>query len=31
MMLESPEEANTPILYTKDGIEADSLFIVNPN
>lgn len=31
MMLESPEEANTPILCTKDGIEADSLFIVNPN
>lgn len=31
MIIESPGEANTPVLYTKDGIEADKLFIVNPN
>lgn len=31
MMIESPAEADTPVLYTKDGIEADKLFIVNPN
>lgn len=30
MMLESPTEANTPMLYTKEGIEADMLFIVKP-
>jgi myosin heavy subunit len=30
MMLESPTEADTPILYTKDGIDADTLFIVRP-
>ena len=29
-MLESPTEANTPMLYTKDGIDADMLFIVKP-
>ena len=27
MMLESPTEANTPMLYIKDGIDADMLFI----
>lgn len=30
MMLESPTEADTPILYTKDGIDADALYIVCP-
>lgn len=30
MMLESPTEANTPMLYIKDGIDADMLFIVKP-
>lgn len=30
MMIESPTEANTPALYTKDGVNADSLFIVKP-
>lgn len=30
MMLESPTEANTPMLYTKEGIDADMLFIVKP-
>ena len=30
MMLESPTEANTPMLYIKDGIDADILFIVKP-
>lgn len=30
MMLESPAEADTPILYTKDDIDADALYIVCP-
>lgn len=30
LMLESPTEANTPILYTKNGIDADALYIVCP-
>ena len=30
MMLESPTEANTPMLYTKDEIDADTLFFVRP-
>lgn len=30
MMLESPTESNTPILYIKAGIDADMLFIVKP-
>lgn len=30
MMLESPTEANTPMLYTKDEIDADTLFLVCP-
>jgi hypothetical protein len=30
MMLESPAEADTPILYTKDDIDVDTLYIVRP-
>lgn len=30
MMLESPNESNTPILYTKEGIDTDTLFLVRP-
>lgn len=30
MMLESPSEANTPILFVRDGIDADELYIVRP-
>lgn len=30
MMLESPTEANTPMLYTKDEMDADALFLVRP-
>ncbi len=30
MMLESPTEANTPMLYTKDEIDVDTLFFVRP-
>lgn len=30
MMLESPTEADTPVLYTKSGIDADALYIVCP-
>lgn len=30
MMLESPLEADTPILYIKDGIDSDMLYIVRP-
>ena len=31
LMLESPEEQHTPALYLKDGIDANSLFIVRPD
>lgn len=31
LMLESPDEQDTPALYLKDGIDADSLYIVRPN
>ena len=31
MMLESPIEANIPMLYTKDNINADTLYLVCPN
>lgn len=31
MMLESPTEANIPMLYTKDDIDADKLYLVCPN
>lgn len=30
MMLESPMEGDTPMLYTKDDIDADSFYIVRP-
>lgn len=30
MMLESPAEADTPMLYTKDDIDADTLYIMRP-
>jgi len=31
LMLESPDEQDTPALYLKDGIDANSLYIVRPN
>ena len=30
MMLVSPTEADTPALYTKEGIDADTTYIVRP-
>ncbi|WP_366924643.1 CHAT domain-containing protein [Metallumcola ferriviriculae] len=30
MMLEDPDECNTPELYVKDGVDVDTLFIVKP-
>lgn len=31
LMLESPDEYDTPALFLKDGIDANSLYIVRPN
>ncbi len=31
LMLESPDEQDIPVLYLKDGIDANSLYIVRPN
>jgi hypothetical protein len=30
LSLESPTEMNTPILYVKDGIDPDNMYIVKP-
>ena len=30
MMLEDPNEYDTPVLYVKDGVDANILFLVKP-